>query len=179
MNQKNDPGTKAYGQVKATTGGMEVALVYLGNKLASTIDLGALPKQHKKLLMNKSWSKSAGAGGKSASKKSGGGGNRTNADDGQIWQQALFIPLAKILETLHLRIQAALAVEVGQDYAMEFCSACRFSSFVQCVVRLAMHMHNVFEQRRSLRESALDRAEDLAKFHSDLDSRLRTIRVIL
>jgi len=157
----------------------QVALVYLGNKLASTIDLGALPKQHKKLLMNKSWSKSAGAGGKSANKKSGGGGNRTNADDGQIWQQALFIPLAKILETLHLRIQAALAVEVGQDYAMEFCSACRFSSFVQCVVRLAMHMHNVFEQRRSLRESALDRVEDLAKFHSDLDSRLRTIRVSL
>ncbi|CAK9046440.1 unnamed protein product [Durusdinium trenchii] len=154
----------------------QVALVYLGNKLTSRIDLSALPKPQKKLIMHKSFFRGV-QGARASIKKST--AKPTTTDDGQIWQQQLFIPLAKIVESLHLRIRDVMAVELGRDVALEFCSASRFSIFVQSIARLAMHHRSVQNHRGTMHESVRNRLKSLEKFLLDLDTKLRSMHVSL
>eukprot|EP00434_Breviolum_minutum_P021014 symbB.v1.2.018539.t1/scaffold1482.1/size116129/4 len=153
----------------------QVALVYLGNRLTSKIDLSALPKPQKKLLMHKSYFR--GHQGARASVKKSTKGAMT--DDGQLWQQQLFIPLAKIVESLHLRIRDVLAFQLGKDVALEFCSASRFSMFVQSIARLAMHHRSVQNHRGTLHESVRNRLKALEKYLVELDTKLRSMHVSL
>lgn len=153
----------------------QVAFVYLGKRLSSRIDLGALPKAQKKLLMHRSHF--LGSQGGRASIKKFAKGATTGL--GQSWQQQLFIPLAKIVESLHLRIRDVLAVELGRDVALEFCSASRFSMFVQTIARLAMHHRSVQNHRGTMHESARNRLKSLEKFLVDLDTKLRSMHVSL
>ncbi|CAJ1363414.1 unnamed protein product [Effrenium voratum] len=148
----------------------QVALVYLGNKLTSKIDLSALPKLHKKLL-----NKSMARAGRSSVKK----GRGTTTDDGKIWQQAMFIPLARIVEMVHLRIRDVVSAEVGQDYALDFCCAVRFSGFVQAIARLAMHFRTLQVHRGTMHESVLSRLKALDKFVLEVEAKYRSNRVSL
>lgn len=153
----------------------QVAFIYLGKRLSSRIDLGALPKAQKKLLMHRSHFL-GGQGARATVKKIAKG---AAAGDGQSWQQQLFIPLAKIVESLHLRIRDVLAKELGRDVALEFCSASRFSLFVQTIARLAMHHRSVQNHRGTMHESARNRLKSLEKFLLDLDTKLRSMHVSL
>ncbi|CAJ1388688.1 unnamed protein product [Effrenium voratum] len=100
-------------------------------------------------------------------------------DDGKIWQQAMFIPLARIVEMVHLRIRDVVSAEVGQDYALDFCCAVRFSGFVQAIARLAMHFRTLQVHRGTMHESVLSRLKALDKFVLEVEAKYRSNRVSL
>eukprot|EP00913_Durusdinium_trenchii_P027909 g26169.t1 len=154
--------------------GEVVALVYLGNKLTSRIDLSALPKPQKKLIMHKSFFRGV-QGARASIKKS----TAKPTTTGTLRRSNQVESLNQIVESLHLRIRDVMAVELGRDVALEFCSASRFSIFVQSIARLAMHHRSVQNHRGTMHESVRNRLKSLEKFLLDLDTKLRSMHVSL
>ncbi|CAE8714392.1 unnamed protein product, partial [Polarella glacialis] len=161
----------------------QIAVGYLPRKLEDCQTLGALPKHLKHRLAGPSRSTKQGRrlslGGLKAEGRrpsARGASSAGSAMHIELIQQALFLPLAIILESLHFRLQKLLDTEWGRDFSVDFCTSCRFSNFLQCIVRLARQFNAVREQRVTTYEAVVISVDQLREFESSLDTKLRSVR---